>query len=447
MPSQTIHMIDLIRRKRDGGELTPEEIQYLVAGAASQNISQAQLAAWLMAAWIRGLSRQELHALTTAMRFSGEVFDPSPLGKIAVDKHSTGGVGDKTSFLVAPIAAAAGLAVPMISGRALGHTGGTLDKLESIPGYRTLLSKDEFYHVLEKAGASIIGQTQNLVPADRVLYALRDHTGTVESPYLICASIMSKKLAAGLNALVLDVKTGSGAFLRKYEDAAFLARLMVRTGEDAGTRTAALLTRMEEPLGRFSGNWLEVWESVDLLQNKRHPMSADLLELSLTLAGWMIYLGGKAASAEEGRQSAEALLVSGTAYQVFEQMIAAHGGDIGLFRNPATFHKPAAAKVLTANRSGYLARVDCTQVGWAVQRLGAGREQVGEPVAAHAGIEMHAKLGMKVAAGDPLCTLFTEDPSRLIKPEEMLREALILADAPPQAMPLIRQIITSKDLD
>ncbi|MHB1021983.1 MAG: thymidine phosphorylase [Acidobacteriaceae bacterium] len=447
MPSQTMHMVDLIRRKRDGGELTSEEMQYLVAGAANQSISQAQLAAWLMATWIRGLSRTELHALTTAMRFSGEVFDPSPLGKIAVDKHSTGGVGDKTSFLVAPIAAAAGLAVPMISGRALGHTGGTLDKLESIPGYRTLLSKDEFYHVLETVGASIIGQTQNLVPADRVLYALRDHTGTVESPYLICASIMSKKLAAGLNALVLDVKTGSGAFLRKYEDAEFLARLMVRTGEDAGTRTAALLTRMEEPLGRFSGNWLEVWESVDLLQNKRHPMSADLLELSLTLAGWMIYLGGKAASAEAGRQQAEELVASGAAYDIFEKMVAAHGGDTSLFRDPAAFHQPAATKVLTASRSGYLAAVDCTQVGWAVQRLGAGREQVGEPVAAHAGIEMHIKLGMKVMAGDPLCTLFTEDASRLAQPEEILREALVLADAPPQPTPLIRQIITAQDID
>jgi pyrimidine-nucleoside phosphorylase len=446
MPEQTIHMIDLIRRKRDGGELTPEEIQFLVAGAASQSISQAQLAAWLMAAWIRGLSRNELHALTTAMRFSGEVFDPTPLGKTAVDKHSTGGVGDKTSFLVAPIAAAAGLAVPMISGRALGHTGGTLDKLESIPGYRTLLSSEEFSAVLEKAGASIIGQTQNLVPADRVLYALRDHTGTVESPYLICASIMSKKLAAGLNALVLDVKTGSGAFLRNYADAEFLARLMVRTGEDAGIRIAALLTRMDEPLGRFSGNWLEVWESVELLQNKRHPISADLLELSLVLAGWMIYLGGKAGNAEAGRQRAEELIVSGAAYQVFEQMVAAHGGDTNLFRNPAAFHKPAGLRVLTASRGGYLAAVDCTQVGWAVQRLGAGREQVGGPVSAHAGLEMHVKLGARIQAGEPLCTLFTEEPHRLDQPEQMLRAALTIADEPPQIARMIRQVITSNDI-
>ncbi len=256
-----IHTIDLIRKKRDGGSLNEREIGYLVTGAANGLIPPEQLSAWLMAAFLRGLSLDETRSLTLAMRDSGEKFSPARLGKIAVDKHSTGGVGDKTSFLVAPIAAACGLAVPMISGRALGHTGGTLDKLEAIPGYRTALTLTEFETVLQSCGASIVSQTPALVPADRVLYALRDRTGTVENSGLICASILSKKLAAGLDALVLDVKTGSGAFLRKQEDAEYLAALMVATAEAAGTRTVALLTDMDQPLGRMAGNWIEIVES------------------------------------------------------------------------------------------------------------------------------------------------------------------------------------------
>src|SRR5208283_4110492 len=252
-----------------------------------------------------------------AMLDSREKFSPARLGKVAVDKHSTGGVGDKTSYLVAPIAAACGLAVPMISGRALGHTGGTLDKLESIPGYRTALALSEFETVLLKCGASIVSQTPSLVPADRVLYALRDRTGTVENPGLICASILSKKLAAGLDALVLDVKTGSGAFLRKLEDSEYVAALMVATAEAAGTRTVALLTDMGQPLGRTAGNWIELMESVDLLRGKRPAESEDLRELSLILAGWMIHLGDQAATPEAGRILAEAALEDSSALAVF----------------------------------------------------------------------------------------------------------------------------------
>lgn len=440
-----MHAVDLIRRKRDGEELTRAEIQFLVKGAAEEALPEEQLAAWLMAAFLRGLSLAEVDALTTAMRFSGEVFDPSPLGKFAVDKHSTGGVGDKTSLLVAPIAAAAGFAVPMISGRALGHTGGTLDKLESIPGYRTHLTLKEMQDVLTHCGASIVGQTNRLVPADRVLYALRDRTSTVESPYLICASIMSKKLAAGLNGLVLDVKTGSGAFLRRKEDALFLAALMVETGERAGTRTAALLTNMDQPLGRFAGNWIEVQESVDLLQGKRHALNEDLRELSLVLAGWMIYLGGAAATAEAGRERAEELLTSGAALKIFTEMVEAQSGDVSIFAEPEKFHHPGARKEFLANRSGYLAQIDCTQVGWAVQRLGAGRERAGEPVDAHAGLEMHAKLDGKVEAGQSLCTLFAGDASRFAEPEALLSKALVIADGPGQTEPLIQEIITANN--
>src|SRR5580704_3409393 len=308
-----LHMIDIIRRKRDGGELDAREIAFVAAGAANGSVPEAELAAWLMASWIRGLSLNETRALTLAMRDSGVKFAPKNLGKRAVDKHSSGGVGDKTSFLVAPLAAACGVAVPMISGRALGHTGGTLDKLESIPGYRTALSLDEFEAVIQKCGASIVGQTPKLVPADRVLYALRDRTGTVENPGLICASILSKKLAAGLDGLVLDVKTGSGAFLTKMEDTEFLAALMVATAEAAGTSTVALLTDMGQPLGRAAGNWIELVESVELLRGKRPIESEDLRELSLHLAGWMLHLAGKDSYSQSGYQLAEAALTDGSA--------------------------------------------------------------------------------------------------------------------------------------
>lgn len=438
-----LHAVDLIRKKRDGEELMPEEIRFLVEGAARETIPEEQLSAWLMAMFLRGLSLAELDTLTTAMRFSGEVLDHKGLGRKAVDKHSTGGVGDKTSFLVAPIAAAAGLADPMISGRALGHTGGTLDKLESIPGYRTQLSLDEMRKVLEQCGASIVGQTKNLVPADRKLYSLRDRTATVENPYLICASIMSKKLAAGLDALVIDVKTGSGAFLRNEEDARYLAALMVETGERAGTRTVAVLTDMSQPLGRMAGNWVEIQESMELLKGGRDPLSEDLREISLILAGWMIYLGGAARSAEAGRGLAEEKLADGSALRVFREMVAAQGGDVQALDAGAEFHKPRFRREFRAMRSGYFVSADCTKVGWAVQRLGAGRERAGEPVEAHAGLEMHVKLGAKIQAGQPLATLFTEDEARFAEPVQLLAEALTIGDEAIAAPPLVRQIVSA----
>src|SRR5450631_1113411 len=373
-----LHTIDLIRKKRDGGELDAREIGFLVAGAASESLPLEQLSAWLMASWLNGLSLEETRALTVAMRDSGEKFSPRGLGKAAVDKHSTGGVGDKTSFLVAPLAAACGLTVPMISGRALGHTGGTLDKLEAIPGFRTALTLREFEKVLTQCGASIVSQTPALVPADRVLYSLRDRTGTVESPGLICASILSKKLAAGLDALVLDVKTGSGAFLRKRKDAEYLAALMVATAEAAGTRTIALMTDMGQPLGRMAGNWIELAECVELLRDQQPEGSEDLRELSLRLAGWMIHLGGKTETAEQGYWAAAGALADGSALRVFLEMVKAQGGDSAVFDDLKGFHKPGATQVLHAWKSGYVAEMDTTALGWAVQRLGAGRQNAGE---------------------------------------------------------------------
>ena len=444
-PTAPLHTIDLIRKKRDGGALDPREISFLVSGAAAGSIPLEQLSAWLMAAWLRGLSLDETRSLPLAMRDSGDKFDPSSLGKTAVDKHSTGGVGDKTSFLVAPIAAACGLAVPMISGRALGHTGGTLDKLESIPGYRTALSLSEFETVLAHCGASIVSQTPALVPADRVLYALRDRTGTVESPGLICASILSKKLAAGLNALVLDVKTGSGAFLRKREDAEYLAALMVATAEAAGTRTVALLTDMGQPLGRAAGNWIELVESAELLRNRHKPESEDLRELSLILAGWMIHLGGKAFAPEQGRQLAEAALEDGSALAIFFKMIEAQGGDTSVFADASAFHKPGATQVLNAWATGFIAEMDTTKIGWAVQRTGAGREKAGEPVDPHAGIEFHARRGARVEEGRPLATLYATTPAMLAEPVELLRQAIVIAGEPPEPVGLVSRIFTGEN--
>jgi pyrimidine-nucleoside phosphorylase len=442
-----LHMIDLIRKKRDGGTLDARELGFLVAGAADESIPPEQLAAWLMAAWLRGLSLEETRSMATAMRDSGEKFDPRNLGKVAVDKHSTGGVGDKTSFLVAPLAAACGLAVPMISGRALGHTGGTLDKLEAIPGYRTALTLAEFEAVLKRCGAAIVIQTPTLVPADRVLYALRDRTGTVENPGLICASILSKKLAAGLDALVLDVKTGSGAFLRKREDADYLAALMVATAEAAGTRTAALMTDMSQPLGRMAGNWIEIAECVQLLRGERVAGSEDVRELSLLLAGWMIHLGGKAQTPREGYRMAEAALLDGSALSIFFKMVDAQGGDLSVFDDLKGFHKPGAIEVLEAWQSGYVAEMDTTALGWAVQRLGAGREKAGEPVNPHAGIEFHAKRGTHVEKGQPFATLYATEKEMLAEPVELIRKAVTIAETVPEMVPLVSGVFTRESAE
>jgi len=442
-----LHMIDIIRKKRDGGELEAREIAFVAAGAADGSIPEAELAAWLMAAWIRGLSPGETRALTLAMRDSGEKFSAARLGKKAVDKHSSGGVGDKTSFLVAPLAAACGVAVPMLSGRALGHTGGTLDKLEAIPGYRTALTLAEFEAVIQKCGASIMGQTDQLAPADRKLYALRDRTGTVENPGLICASILSKKLAAGLDALVLDVKTGSGAFLRKVEDCDFLAALMVTTAEAAGTRTVALLTDMGQPLGRAAGNWIELAESVVLLRGERPEWSEDLRELSLILAGWMIHLGGKTESPVAGYQLAEAALTDGAALAAFMKMVDAQGGDVSVFEHPDSFHKPGATETVVAWESGYVTKMDTTALGWAVQRTGAGREKAGEPVDAHAGILFHARRGAKVERGQPMATIFATTEAMLREPGELLRNAITISNAPPEIVPLVGRIITRENAE
>jgi pyrimidine-nucleoside phosphorylase len=435
-----MHAVDLIRKKRDGHALLPEELAFVARGAAQGTIPDLQLSAWLMAAFLRGLDAEELRALTLAMRDSGDVLPRGAFaGRKAVDKHSTGGVGDKTSFLVAPIAAAAGLAVPMISGRALGHTGGTLDKLESIPGYRTQLSLRELLAVVNQVGCAIVGQTEKLVPADRKLYALRDVTATVESPHLICASIMSKKLAAGLDALVLDVKTGSGAFLKDEHEATFLAALMVQTGEAAGVRTVALVTSMDQPLGRYAGNACEIYEAMEAMRDR--TLQDDLRLLSLELAGWMIHLGGRAQSPEQGMALAREILVSGEALAVFRRMIAAQGGD-GHIYSEGPFLHPGPSRTVRAEQSGWLSAMDTFRIGMAVQRLGAGRERPEDRVAKYAGIHFLHKLGDWVDKGDDLAVLMTENASLLDGAEALFQRAVLVTEHAIAHPALVRAVVT-----
>ncbi len=456
MPPNTMpenfHPVDLIVKKRDGGELTTAEMQSLIQAVVERRMTEAQTASFLMAVFQRGLSLGELGDLTGAMRHSGTTL-VAPPDTFTVDKHSTGGVGDKTSLLIAPILAAAAaeasacqepglprIAVPMISGRSLGHTGGTLDKLETIPGFCTQLSLRQITELLPKTHALLVGQTPDLVPADRILYALRDHTGTVESPFLITASIMSKKLAEDLRGLVLDVKVGSGAFMSSYESSKQLAELLVATGTQAGTRTVALLSSMEEPLGRYAGNWLEVQECVHILQGQAHPLSADLLKLSFILSGHMLHLAGRVPTPEAGIDLAAKLVHSGAAYTAWLRIVEAQGGDVTVFSGPEV-HRPRAMRTLAAPTSGYLAAMDCKQVGWAIQRLGAGRARPGDPVSAYAGLEVHAKLGTHLHAGQPLFTLFSEDPELLEEPSRMLLDTVRFRDTPVPASPLIHALI------
>src|SRR5579863_2770168 len=350
MPQETIRAIDVIRKKRDEQELSRAEIEGFIQGYTAGEIPDYQAAAWLMAAVIRGLTRAETAALTDAMLRSGEVLDLSDFPARKVDKHSTGGVGDKTSLVLAPLIAAGGLIVPMISGRGLGHTGGTLDKLESIPGFNVNLPVAEFRRVLHACGCCMIGQTAEIAPADRKLYALRDVTGTVESPYLICASIMSKKLAEGIDALVLDVKTGCGAIMKKDEDAEFLASLMVETGERMGKSVIALITNMDQPLGLCVGNSLEVAEVIEVLRGNGPE---DLRELCLELAGWMLHLGGVSDGVAAGKKVSGNLIASGKALEKFIQMVELQGGDPRVIDDPKKLPQAQHTMTIASPRSGY----------------------------------------------------------------------------------------------
>jgi pyrimidine-nucleoside phosphorylase len=431
--------IDLIRKKRDGGALTDAEISFLIAGCTDGSIPDYQMAAWLMAAVLHGMTRQETAALTHAMLHSGEVLDLSALPATKVDKHSTGGVGDKTSLILAPLIAAGGLYVPMISGRGLGHTGGTLDKLESIAGFRVGLPVGDFQRILRACGVCMIGQTEKVAPADRKLYALRDVTGTVESPYLICASIMSKKLAEGTDALVLDVKTGSGAFMKKEDDAVFLAELMVETGERMGKKIAALITDMNQPLGRMVGNAMEVQECIDIMHDGG---PADLRELTLELAAWMFLLGEKVKTVQEGRELSATIIASGEAFRRFRQMVELQGGDVSMIDDPTRLPHADHRVEVTSRTAGFVIAINCEQVGTACVVLGGGREKKEDSVDPAVGFVVHKKIGDKVSEGESLCTIHCHSDEQAKRARELLEESYQIAAAPPaKAMPLVHRVI------
>src|SRR6202050_1649152 len=437
--TQSFRAIDVIRKKRDGGELSQNEIESLVNAYTRGDTPDYQVSAWLMAVGLRGMTRSETAALTDAMLRSGEVLDLSSLPGKKVDKHSTGGVGDKTSLVLAPLAAAAGIAVPMISGRGLGHTGGTLDKLEAIPGFNVNLPVAQFRRILETCGCAMIGQTAEIAPADRKLYALRDVTGTVESPYLICASIMSKKLAEGIDALVLDVKTGSGAFMKNDEDATFLAELMVETGERMGKQVVALITDMDQPLGCMIGNALEVVEVIEVLRGKGPE---DLRRLVIELAGWMLHLGGVAASVEEGEKQSEKLIASGKALDRFRQMVELQGGDPRAIDDPKKLPLAQHTMTVSSRGSGSLASLQCEQVGTACVILGGGRERKEDSVDPAVGIVLHKKVGDRVAAGEPLATIYYNAEAPATRARQLIEASCVVTHDPPSPKrPLIHRVI------
>jgi pyrimidine-nucleoside phosphorylase len=434
-----MRIVDLIRKKRDAGELSPGEIAALVAAYTRGDVPDYQMSAWLMAALLRGMTRAELAALTEAMLHSGQVLDLSELAGPKVDKHSTGGVGDKTSLVLAPLAAAAGLYVPMISGRGLGHTGGTLDKLEAIPGFNVNLPLADFRRVLKKCRCALIGQTAEIAPADRKIYALRDVTGTVESPNLICASIMSKKLAEGIDALVLDVKTGSGAFMKRMEDSVHLAELMVETGVRMGKRVVALITDMDQPLGRAVGHTLEVEECIRILRGEM--AGGDLFDLCIEEAAWMIFLGGLAGSVEQGKLAAREMITTGKALETFRQIIREQGGEARVLDEPGRMPHARHNLDVPAPADGFVASMECEAIGVACCVLGGGREKKEDSIDPGVGIIVHKKVGDAVRSGEPLCTIHYNSDARLEEARALISPAYKIASAAPPPRPLIHRII------
>jgi pyrimidine-nucleoside phosphorylase len=427
--------VDVIRLKRDGGELAPEQIDGFVAGATTgAGWTDYQLSALLMAVVLRGMSPAETAHLTRAMTASGRRYDLSDLPGPKVDKHSTGGVGDKTSLVLGPLAAACGVVVPMMFGRGLGHTGGTLDKVESIPGFRAHLGEAEFHAALRAVGLGMTGQTADVAPADRKLYALRDVTGTVESVPLITASVLCKKLAEGISGLVMDVKAGRGAFMKTRADATTLAESLVRVGTASGLKVRAVLTPMDAPLGRAVGNALEVVESVETLKGNGPP---DLTELSVLLAARMVELAGLAADPADADRRVRAALASGAGLEVFRKCVAQQGGDPRVIDDYARLPTAPRTVVLTAPRGGFVAGLDAEKVGVASMLLGAGRRRVEDGVDHAVGVVLRAVVGEVVREGGPVFEVHYRDDDTLAAATPLLRAALTVADEPPAPAPAV----------
>ena len=450
--------VDLIQRKRDGGRLAPHEIRDMIGRYTGGQIPDYQMSAMLMAICFQGMDDEELTALTMAMRDSGDMVDLSPLPGVKVDKHSTGGVGDKTTLIVAPIVAACGVPVAKMSGRGLGFTGGTIDKLESIPGFRTDLTREEFFRAVEKNGLCVTGQSGELAPADKMLYALRDVTATVSSIPLIAASIMSKKLAAGSDKILLEVTTGSGALIQDPEGSRELARRMCAIGRGAGKETVAMITSMDEPLGYAIGNNLEVIEAIEVL---RGGGPEDVKEVCLALAGMMIALGQDGAAPTgnsyeydvkeynsfendlflKGKERAREALESGAAFEKFKAMAAAQGGDVSYIEDTEKFEKAAVSGELTAEKSGYLSRFDTAGIGVAASLLGAGRETKDSAIDFSAGIRLKKKQGERVEQGEAIAVLYTSGQSKLAQALEHMRGCVEISEQKPAPIQLIQDII------
>ena len=434
----TERFVDLIQKKKNGETLTKEEIDFMITDYVAGKIPDYQMSAMLMAIYFNGMENEELAAFTLAMRDSGDLVDLSPIEGIKVDKHSTGGVGDKTTLIVGPIVAACGVPVAKMSGRGLGFTGGTLDKLESISGFRIDLSAQEFFETVKKTGISVIGQTGNLAPADKLLYALRDVTATVDSIPLIAASVMSKKLAAGSDKIVLDVPTGSGAFMKNTRDAKNLAKHMVAIGNHAGKETVAILTGMEEPLGFAIGNNMEVKEAIEVLKGDGPE---DVKEVSVALAGMMLSLGLENVSHSQGKRMAKKALSSGQAFEKFKEMVQAQGGDIRYVEHPEFFERDAFEGEVLAAEDGFLSGMDTEKIGVAAGLLGAGRETKDSIIDMSAGIYLKKKIGDTVKKGEPIAICYAGTKEKLNRGMAMFESSIRYSKEAPRIPKLIVDII------
>jgi pyrimidine-nucleoside phosphorylase len=426
--------LDIIIKKRDGFELSREEIQLLIKGYVDGSIPEYQIAAWLMAVYFQGMTEAETGFLTREMIESGKTMDLSGLPGPFVDKHSTGGVGDKVSLILAPLAAACGLTVPMMSGRALGHTGGTLDKLESIPGYRTDHPERRYREIIENCSYGMTGQSEDIVPADRSMYGLRDVTGTVESVPLITASILSKKFAEGADALIFDVKCGSGAFMKTRDAAMELADSLTKTGKELGKNVVSVITSMEQPLGKMVGNFLEVEESYACLSGEGPD---DLMEVTLRLASWMLVAGKVQDNVDSALELCREKLCSGEAMDRFMKNIKLQGGDTSEFRKMIGKSRGALSRELKAESEGFITALDAFRTGMASVYLGAGRDKAGDPVEGFVGIQLNKKRGDTVKPGDSLCTIWAENEERLERGFEKMREAYSIGPESPDKIPMI----------
>jgi pyrimidine-nucleoside phosphorylase/thymidine phosphorylase len=436
--------VDIIQRKRRGGELTRQEIAFLVNGYTGGTIPDYQVSAFLMAVALVGMSEGEILVLTETMLNSGTVVDFSDIPGEKIDKHSTGGVGDKTSLVIAPLAAAAGVVVPMISGRSLAHSGGTLDKLESIPGFDVRLSLDRFRAVLEKAGCAIIGQTVEIAPADKKLYSLRDATATVESTPLIVGSILSKKLAEGIDGLVLDVKVGTGAFMKSEEAARALGNRLISISRRMGKRAIGLMTNMDQPLGTHVGNALEVSESIEILRGQG---AEDLRELCILLTAHMLVLGKAAKDIDEGTTKTSTLIDSGLGLEKLLEMVELQGGDPKTIENPDRLPTAAHKKEIPSPRSGFVAGIETESMGAAAMLLGAGRETVEDRIDPAVGLIVHKKIGDGIAEGEPLVTIHYNDATRLAETERLIINAYDIGEVPPPSPKLLKAVLNPEVSD